>query len=392
MIKWQSPQSEIGCVLYGKKSLDQKLCETSETQKHRIILKNLDQESHYQYKVESSSLNIDNTNRHFTTLDKNTKKTQYIWIIGDSGKSGSDQDSVYTQMQKYMKDRPLDLWLLLGDNAYRSGTQKQYNSALFDPYKELLKNYVPWAVIGNHDARRWAFYDIFEFPSHAESGGIASENQKFYAIDKGDLHILMIDSETTDLSTDSELVRWLEKDLKANAKKWTIAIFHHPPYTNGGHNSDNKRDSHPRFSLQGRLFSIRENIIPILEKFDVDLVYSGHSHVYERSKLMHKHYQDSSHFNKDLHLVQDRKSDYCKGLDKEAYGGTVYTVAGSSAKLDHGNLKHPALPFSFEKMGSVILEVNPEYLKSSFITIDGSVDDSFTLHKRKECLQEGSTF
>ncbi len=380
MLKWQTPQSEIGCVEYGKTVLNKKLCEDEASKKHRLVLEDLDEDSRYLYKVHSSSLTIDNTDRYFTTLHKDANRSQYLWLIGDSGKAGPDQLQVLEQMQNFMLDKKLDLWLLLGDNAYRSGTQKQYNSALFEPYKDLIKKHVPWALNGNHDARRWAFYDIFEFPTEGQSGGIASGNEKFYSIEQGDLHILMIDSEEADLSKESELARWLEKDLQANTKKWTVAAFHHPPYTHGGHNSDTARDS------GGRLFSVRENILPILEKYDVDLVYSGHSHDYERSKLMHKHYQDSTHFDKHLHIIQEHKNDYCKNLKKTPYGGTVYTVMGSSSKLDRAKLDHPAMPFSFEKMGSVILEVDKAYLKSSFIDIDGNITDSFILRKEENCL------
>lgn len=384
MLKWQSPTKEIGCVEYGQKTLDKKVCDEEETKYHALTLNNLHQDTRYVYKVLSSSLKIDNTNRHFNTLVNQAKKTQYVWIIGDSGKAGEDQDKVYAQMQTYMGAKELDLWLLLGDNAYRSGTQKQYNSTFFSPYAKLLKTQVPWAVIGNHDARRWAFYDIFDFPTQAETGGIASSTEKFYALEQGDMHILMIDSETTDLSKDGELAQWLEKDLKANTKKWTIAAFHHPPYTDGGHNSDNERDSHYTFSMQGRLFLIRENIIPILEKYDVDLVYSGHSHVYERSKLISKHYQTSEHFSEE-NIVQDSDSRYCKSLEKRPYAGAIYNVMGSSAKLDGAKLKHPALPYSYQKMGSVILEVNKEYLRSSFISIEGEIDDTYALYKKEDC-------
>lgn len=380
MLKWQTPQSEIGCVSYEKSGITKEVCEEESVKKHKITLDGLEVGSRYSYSVSSASLDIDNTGRAFTTLHKDKEKTQYIWLIGDSGEAGPGQLEVLHQMQAFMKGKALDLWLLLGDNAYRSGTQKQYNAALFEPYKELIKNYVPWAVNGNHDARRWAFYDIFEFPAEGESGGLASHDEKFYAIEQGDLHIVMIDSEKSDLSKESALAQWLEKDLKANSKKWTIAIFHHPPYSDASHRSDNKRDS------SGRLFAVRENIVPILEKYDVDLVYSGHSHDYERSQLMHKHYEDSSHFDKKLHLVQESKNSYCKTLEKMPYGGTIYTVAGSSAKADHAKLEHPAMPFAFEKMGSVVLEVDKAYLKSSFIDIDGNISDSFTLYKKETCL------
>jgi len=384
-IKWQSPQSEIGCVKYGLKTTSNTLCEKEATKSHSLTLKGLQADTTYLYEVSSDSLQIDNTNRHFKTLSHSKEKTQYIWIIGDSGDTGKGQADVYEAMQTYMQDKPLDLWLLLGDNAYRSGSQKQYNKAFFTPYAHLLKTNVPWAVIGNHDARRWAFYDIFDFPMQSESGGLPSGSEKYYAIDSGNVHLIMLDSETTDLNPGSKLFTWLEKDLQANQQQWTIVALHHPPYTDGGHNSDNPRDSHYKLSMQGRLFLVRENLLPLLEKYDVDLVFSGHSHVYERSKLMHKHYQDSTHFDPKKHLIQESQNSYCKAKEKAPFAGTIYTVMGSSAKKDQGRLKHPALPFAFSELGSVILEVNEESITSSFINDKAEVKDSFTLTKKEHC-------
>jgi len=385
MIKWQTPEAEIGCVEYSLKDISKKACEDKESRYHTLTLQNLEEGSTYTYKVLSKSLKIDNSNRSFKPLHSDLNTTQNIWIIGDSGKAGPGQNNVYQAMQNYMQDKPLDLWLLLGDNAYRSGSQKQYNKAFFKPYKELLKSTVPWAVIGNHDARRWAFYDIFDFPTEGETGGVPSGTEKFFALEQGNLHILMLDSETTDLSKNGEMAKWLEKDLKANNKLWTIAVLHHPPYSDGGHNSDNPLDSHSRFSLEGKLFSIRENIIPILEKYDVDLVYSGHSHGYERSKLLHKHYGTSDTFDKDKHIIQDNNASYCKTLEPKPYKGTIYTVAGSAAKLDHGRLEHPALPFSYESLGSVMLKVTPNSLESKFLDSEGKIKDQFILYKQEDC-------
>lgn len=384
-VKWQTPDAEIGCVHYGLETTEQKICESKATKQHQLQIAGLKPDTHYRYRVDASSLSIDNQDRSFRTLSSDNNRTQRLWIIGDSGKAGTHQDKVFKSMLEYLGKTPLDLWILLGDNAYRSGTQKQYNTNLFTPYETLLKTHVPWAVIGNHDARRWAFYEIFDFPTKGESGGIPSRTEQFYAIDQGNLHIVMIDTETTDLGKDGALAKWLEKDLAAHTKMWTMVAMHHPPYTHGGHNSDNPHDSHYKLSAQGRLFLVRENIIPIMEKYDVDLVYGGHSHVYERSKLMHQHYEDSSHFDPAKHLVSNDDNDYCKTQEKKAYGGTIYTVMGSSAKLDHSTLSHPAMPFAFEEMGSVLLEVNATRLQAQFINEEGNISDTFTLTKKSVC-------
>ena len=79
------------------------------------------------------------------------------------------------------------------------------------------------------------------------------------------------------------MMTWLTNDLAANDKEWVIAFWHHPPYTKGSHDSD----------TEGRLIDMRENALPILESYGVDLVLSGHSHSYERSHLLDGHYGTS---------------------------------------------------------------------------------------------------
>jgi len=81
-------------------------------------------------------------------------------------------------------------------------------------------------------------------------------------------------------SNTAMIATWLKSDLAATAQEWIIVYFHHPPYTHGSHNSDSESD----------LISIRTNWVPILEAYGVDLVLSGHSHVYERTMLINGHY------------------------------------------------------------------------------------------------------
>ena len=70
-------------------------------------------------------------------------------------------------------------------------------------------------------------------------------------------------------------------------------IFHHPPYTKNSHDSDSEEE----------LVLIRKNLTPILERFKVDLVLSGHSHLYERSRPMRSHTGLATSFREDQHLT-----------------------------------------------------------------------------------------
>lgn len=384
-LKWQTPKEEIGAISYGSSAnnLDRNISEMKITDKHAVTLSNLNECTQYFYTVHSASLSIDNKNRSFTTLCKNAQ-SQKIWVIGDSGQKGEKQQAVYQQMLSTIENdfSKLNMWILLGDNAYKSGTQKDYNEAFFEAYPELIKRFAPWAIIGNHDARRWAFYDIFDFPVNGENGGVPSGDERFYSVENGNLHLVMLDSETTDLSADGAMALWLQKDLAANTKPWVIVAFHTPPYTDGGHHSDSFYDS------RGRMTDMRENFIPIFDKYSVDLVLSGHSHDYERSLLIINHLGKGETFDAAKHVVQNNASCYTKPLKATANSGTVYQVCGSSSKLDTAALQHPALPFSLQEMGSLILEITPTTLTSKFLAIDGKIADQFTIKKDNTTCSE----
>jgi len=379
-IKWQTPEPEIGKVAYGltPDTLTNVLIEPTGSKKHSITIPRLKECTQYYYKVISSSLNIDNNGRNFRTLCEKKEK-QRLWVIGDSGQVGANQREVYAQLYKYIKNdyKELDMWLLLGDNAYSSGTQKQFNKTLFKPFLELVKRYTPWAVAGNHDTRRWAFYDVFDFPANGEAGGVPSGHEEFYSVEEANLHLVVLDSETISRSSDGDMANWLRKDLARNTKPWVIVAFHTPPYSDGGHKSDNCWDS------RGRLCDMRETFVPIFDEFGVDLVLSGHSHGYERSKLIKNHIGKSDTFSKN-NIVQDRKTDYTKSLKEKKNSGTIYQVCGSSAKLDGATYNHPALPYSLKEMGSLIIELTPTTLTSKFLNIDGKIADEFTITKKEE--------
>ena len=131
------------------------------------------------------------------------------------------------------------------------------------------------------------YYDIFSFPKLAEAGGVASGTEAYYSFDYGNIHFVCLDSDETIRASNGPMANWLRNDLANNTQDWLIAFFHHPPYSKGSHNSDTETE----------LIQMRQNFLPILEEHGVDLVLSGHSHAYERSKFIDGHYGSSGTFN-----------------------------------------------------------------------------------------------
>ncbi|MDH3354606.1 MAG: metallophosphoesterase family protein [Chromatiales bacterium] len=386
-IRWQSLDASTGQINYGSgQELVHSVKESEAVESHELQLKGLQSSTRYNYQIVGSK----KVEWFVTAPDVTDDKAVRLWVQGDPGYYRKETQSVKNQAMHWMEAHPrgtrppFDLWLTTGDNAYKSGKQKEFQSALFDAYPELLPHYPYWPAYGNHDARRWSFFKNFTFPEAGELGGAPSGTEHYFSFNYGQLHLIYLDTETESLAPNDDMALWLKKDLFQNRNPWVIAVFHHPPYTKGGHNSDDTWEGlgDKSWDSLGRMVDVRENILPILEAGGVDMVLSGHSHVYERSFQLHGHYGFSSSLTEAM--VIDRDNCLTKGM------GTNYLVIGSSAKSDSGSLDHPVMKFSTSKRGSQVIDVESGKLTSTFIAEDGTVLDQFMILDETHGKKEGS--
>lgn len=385
-IRWQSEQPYIGDVAYGVSAdlLKQHARESTARTEHEVRISGLQSQQRYYYSLgDGKTAEYSGADYWFVTAAKaGVAVPVRFWVLGDPGYASDTQRKVRDSMLGWMQKHPrgqrplLDFVMTTGDNAYTSGTNLQFQQGFFTPYANWLRNYAVWPIYGNHDARRWVFFDVFSLPTRAESGGVASGTEHYYSFDYGPLHVVVLDTQASDMKPDSAMLTWLARDLANNKQPWLVSVFHHPPYSKGTHNSDRERDSH------GRMFAVRENILPMLEKAGVDLVLSGHSHMYERSALLDCHYSDSSSLQNDMIRERNPQSIYHKQSPGLApHQGTIYAVVGSSAKLDQGALDHPAMPHSIRESGSLVVDIAGNHLVAHFINPQGVVKDRFEIIK-----------
>lgn len=390
IVRWQTREHVMGVVRYGKDPdyLDQIILDESPRKIHALKLTRLQPDTRYYYKVGDIDGFIEGDYKSdwfHTAPEPGTTEPLRIWAIGDSGQPGQTQTAVRDAMYRWVEAHPLhndrivDVWLLLGDNAYRSGSNDQYQAGLFDAYPELLSKVAVWPVPGNHDARRWTYFKLFDLPEHGEVGGEPSGTENYYAFDYANVHFVMLDTQDSGLDPGDDMLQWLRRDLAKTKQQWIIAAFHHPPYTKGSHDSDSKRDS------GARMVKVRQNLVPILEAGGVDLVLSGHSHMYERSALMDCHYGPSRSFSQNnvvSHGIEGKDHHYLKPALRMPHQGTVYVVDGSSSKVDRGELDHPANVVGLMQAGSVIIDVQGETLHLHFVNDKGESPDDFIIEKR----------
>ncbi len=384
VVRWRTDVATDSRVNYGVtlNNLNLSVQSSNSTTEHEIRLDGLSADTKYFFSVGTSSqvLAGDNADHFFVTSPlPGTPKPTRIWILGDAGTKNSNQRAVRDTYYNFTGSRHTDLWLMLGDNAYDDGEDSEYQLAVFENmYENMLTKSVLWATRGNHDRDVSTYYSIFTFPTNGEAGGLASGTEAYYSFDYGNIHFICLESTSSSLrSENSPQWTWLEADLAANDQDWTIAFWHHPPYSKGSHNSDSESE----------LIQMRERAVTRLEDAGVDLVFTGHSHSYERSFLLDGHYGNSGSLTSAMILNngsgrEDGDGAYKKAtLGSSPHEGAVYVVAGSSGKTSSGSLNHPAMFFSLKKLGSVVLDINGNRADAKFIDDAGEVRDYFTIIK-----------
>jgi len=385
-LRWGTEKSTKDTVFFGlsPSTLTRQAIEIDADTNHRVTLSNLQPATKYYYRIKHMGQWRSPNAEWFVTAPKPGQlSTTRIWLLGDPGKSAKRipvRDAALNWLEQHPRANraAMDLIISTGDQAYPNATYKEYVQEFLTPYQNIFKNYPVWPVFGNHDARRWTFYQLFDRLERAEFGGLASNTHSYFSFDYAQSHIVMLDSHDADLSPGSEMLSWLEKDLAQSTQQWTIVFFHHPPYTRGTYDSDLKK------FRKNRMNHVRKNLLPVIEKAGVDLVIAGHSHVYERSHFIQNHFGLADSFDGDSMIkysgvLVDGRYVYQK-LNKQ--GGTMYMVLGSSGEGNQGRFDHPALPIASAKAGSVFLDIDNKTLRSRYVTEDGNIFDSFTIRKR----------
>jgi acid phosphatase type 7 len=373
----------------------------------------------------------------------------HIWIVGDSGtrteaghvgEAEGVRDGFFAYNAGAGGQEPVDLFVMLGDNAYDRGTDAQYQGAVFELYTETLKRAPVWPTIGNHEMgvgdlaafrifnagglsvssdpnsfsdgdpstveTGMPYFDIFSLPTQGEVGGAPSGTEQYYAFDAGNVHFVSLDSQLSarDTAQRDAMRSWLIADLAANTRDWTIVIFHHPPYSRGTHDSDSTALLMQSFAnkLDLPMVDMRVEFTPIFDAYGVDLVYSGHSHNYERSYYLRGHTGDANTFDPSAHAElrddgQPSVGPYAQVTSSGYDDRSVYTVAGNSGKAEEPNpqitpqpLMHPAMvpqladPAGRRGLalrGSVVVDASKTRLRARMVDEHGAVLDELTISR-----------
>lgn len=173
-------------------------------------------------------------------------------VIGDNGTGKHPQYDIARQMTVARTTFPFEFVLMLGDNLY--GSQDVVRK-FEQPYAQLLQAGVLfYATLGNHDAPENRAYKPFNM------GG-----DRYYTFAKRDVRFFVFDTNLMDRTQ----LAWIDDTLARSREPWKIAYFHHPLYSDGGRHGSN--------------IELRVVLEPLLVRHGVDVVFSGHEHIYQRT-------------------------------------------------------------------------------------------------------------
>lgn len=204
--------------------------------------------------------------------DSKESSQEFSFIyMGDS--QADPQTGDYTAWGRMLnlaaKDKNNPAFVMIGGDLINDGNDKDEWDSFFAAGGKALKKLHLYPAVGNHDNTD-LYKTLFDLPNNGPEG----KKKAFYSFDFGDAHFTVLDSNAMG-AANQEDIDWLKKDLSQTKKTYKIVMFHHPAYPAVEIPKDNVRAE-----------TIRKAFVPIMEKAGVDLVLSGHQHVYMRTYPM----------------------------------------------------------------------------------------------------------
>jgi predicted phosphodiesterase len=158
------------------------------------------------------------------------------------------------QMTAVRAKFPFEMVITAGDNMNESVRPRDFVDKFEEPFGPLLNAGVQfYAALGNHDSRSQRFYKTWNMGGERYYT-FARKNVRFFILDSNDL--------------DPPQLAWIDGALRNSQEDWKVCFLHHPPYSDG--------------KTHGSQTGVRTILEPIFVKYGVNVVFTGHEHIYER--------------------------------------------------------------------------------------------------------------
>lgn len=266
-IMWETTEPCTGVVEYGTTFPPKFQAKVEKADAMgEVPLKDLEPNTKYFYRVvckDAQGRELVSKPMTFMTAPGTTDAYSFA-VIGDTQRN----PVVTGKIAKLMWERRPNFVVHCGDVVDDGASKLQWTGDLFKPCNELFGRVAVFPCIGNHEKDHPHYYKYFSLP----------KPEYYYSYTYGNAEFFVLDTNTKrNLKPDGEQYKWLDKALAASTAKWKVCYHHHPAYCS---DDDDYGNTWKGSSTYGDV-RVR-NFVPLYEKYNVDMVFNGHVHVYER--------------------------------------------------------------------------------------------------------------
>ncbi len=193
----------------------------------------------------------------FTVSSTAGEKPFTFAAYGDNREGSGDAAITRTLIDRIVRAQPAFV-LHMGDLVHDGNNEGQWN-AFFRDVRARMDVAKLKPAKGNHDRGSEKRFESY-FP-------YGSARMAYYAFTYGGACFVSTDS-TADYAPESAQYRFIAGELEKCRMSWPVIVYmHHPPFSAGEHGDTEK---------------VKKNLVPLFEKYGVDIVFAGHDHTYQR--------------------------------------------------------------------------------------------------------------
>lgn len=238
---------------------------------YKALVTGLTENTDYYFRIYSPSQDVASEVGEFRIGDSSAEYLNFINFTDPQASSKGSYQKVAKVLESAIAVQPDCAFLLCGGDNVNNSRSMPINldewNYYFDECSDVFLNYPLVTTAGNHESRDYAmtdrFYNDFQGAvSNMFSGG-------YFSFDYADAHFAVMNS--NDSTIQSAQITWLKNDLAATQKTWKFVLIHWAPVTVG------------RYLDDGLTVKLRELLMPIMAEFEVDILFSGHNHMYMRT-------------------------------------------------------------------------------------------------------------
>ena len=324
IIVWRTDVAGDSRVEYGVGDYSHSIADLTSTTEHVITLTDLLTGTEVMYRALSNDIEL--AAGSFRMAAAPDQAFSFA-VIGDSGIGSAAQQQVADRLVALDPNFVLHT----GDVVYPSGQASGYDPFFFQPYQTLLKRAPLFPTLGNHDygaARGQPYLDAFYLPRNNPA-----DSEKYYSFDWGNAHFTALDF--NDGPSQAQL-DWLQADLAATNQLWKFVVYHQAIYSSGPH------------GYEPYVIGKRAVLAPIFEAQQVDVVFNGHDHDYERT---------------------------------QSINGVIYIISGGGGASLYNVKPQSFSAYAESTYHAVSVSINGCDLNLQAVQPDGTVFDTLTLNK-----------